>query len=1053
MSTSVLTRRPRSSAFVNYGIAVLSAAVAVAAAVAFNRLLGTGPAVSLFLCTIMFVAWAGGTGPALLTAALTILAFNWFFLQPVHSFSLEVGELARLVVFTAAALVVVVVSAAYHRAADSLRRARDEQAAMVLELQRLNKSLVGENAERRSVEAELRRSEMHLAATQHELQQTIDMIPGIVTCYRPDGERDFVNKPWRDYAGLTLSDIQGEGWRRIIHPDDAEESQRKWRISLATGEPFDFEHRLRRADGEWRWHMIRRVALRGTNGEILRWYGIGFDIEDQKRAEAALRDSEARLAEAQRELQATIDTIPVLVASYDRDGSLGYINRTGLDFSGLSDDDVKNNRWRGALHPDDLDAIQGQWLRCIATGEPFEAELRLRRHDGEYRWVATRRVPLRDNSGKVVRWYSAAFDIEDRKQAERALQKSERDLAEAKRELQQTIDMIPALASRYRPDGTTDFVNQTWRSFTGLSHESWTGRGSAVVHPDDRQRVEQAWAAHLAAAEPFDMEQRMRRADGEYRWYFVRRVPLRDAGGNVIAWYGAGYDIEDRKRAELALRAREAELAEAQRELQLTLDRIPTLAWQTRSDGYAEYLNKRWLDYTGLPLEQALGWEWQVAVHPDDLPGLLDRWREMLASGKAKEVEARMRRFDGEYRWFLFRPSPLRDEAGNVVRWYGTNTDIEDRKRAEHALQRSEAYLAEAQKLTLTGSFGWKIATGEIFWSEETYKIMGFERTIQPSLEIIIQRIHPDDRASVQRHLDRVADGQRNYDYEHRLLMPDGQIKYLHVRSQLVTDASGAEEMIGAVADVTEAKKAQEALQAAQAELAHASRVAVLGEISASIAHEVNQPLAAIVANGEACLRFLAREEPDLNDVRGAVEWIVKDGNRAGDVIQRVRALTRKTDGHRAALDVNDAIDDVVVLLQRELLAHRISVRRDLAAGLPSVLADRVQLQQVIINLTMNAIEAMQAVADRDRRLTIRSYQDESGQVIVAVEDSGAGFTAESQDRLFHAFFSTKPGGLGMGLSICRSIIEAHGGRLSASAKADRGATFQFALPLAEDAA
>src|SRR5256885_4367394 len=282
------------------------------------------------------------------------------------------------------------------------------------------------------------------------------------------------------------------------------------------------------------------------------------------------------------------------------------------------------------------------------------------------------------------------------------------------------------------------------------------------------------------------------------------------------------------------------------------------------------------------------------------------------------------------------------------------------------------------------------------------------------SLDVIMQRVHPDDRAVVQRHRDRVADGHRNFDYEERLLMPDGQIKHLHVRSQLVRDASGAEEIIGAVADVTEAKKAQEALQAAQAELAHASRVAVLGEISASIAHEVNQPLAAIVANGEACLRFLAREQPDLNDVRGAVEWIVKDGNRAGDVIQRVRTLTRKTDTQRAALDVNDAIDDALILLQRELSAHRISLERKLATGLPSVLADRVQLQQVIINLIMNAIEAMQAVADRPRRLTIRSHRDDAGRVIVAVKDSGGGFTAENQDRLFHAFFSTKPGGLGM---------------------------------------
>jgi PAS domain S-box-containing protein len=1052
MSTSVLPIQLKSSRIVNYGIGVLLAVAAVAGAVAFDRFLGTGPSVSLFLCTIMFVAWANGTGPALLAAALTILAFDWFFLEPLYSFNLELRDFARLALFTIAALVVVLLSSAYHRAADSLRRARDEQRGMVLELQQLNDSLRAENAGRQRVEAELRRSEAHLAETQRELQQTIDMIPGIVTCYSPNGERDFVNKPWRDYASLTLSDIQGEGWRKVIHPDDAEESQRKWHVSLTTGEPFVFEHRLRRADGEWRWHMIRRVALRGTNGEILRWYGIGFDIEDQKRAEAALRESEARLVEAQRELQATIDTIPLMVTSYTREGIRDFMNKTGLDYIGRTLEELMSDRWPNLIaHPDEFDSIETKWRASLAKGEPFHAEVRIRRADGQFRRHLTRRVPLRDGKGNILKWYAAALDIEDQKQAEDALRRSEADLAEARRELQLTIDTIPTLASRYRADGTTDFVNQTWRSYTGLGQESWTGRGSGVVHPDDRQRVEKAWVAHLAAAEPFEVEQRMRRADGEYRWYFVRRVPLRDDNGNVISWYGAGYDIEDRKRAELALRAREAELAEARQELQLTLDRIPSLAWQTRADGFAEYLNKPWLDYTGLPPERALGWEWQVAVHPQDLPGLLDRWQTMLASGVAEEVEARMRRFDGEYRWFLFRPSPLRNEAGNVVRWYGTNTDIEDRKRAETALQRSEAYLAEAQKLSLTGSFGWKINTGEIYWSEETYKIMGLERMLQPSLDIIMQRIHPDDRTFVQRQLDRAVHGDRNCDYEHRLLMPDGQIKHLHVLSHLVRDASGSEEMIGALMDVTQAKKAQEALQAAQAELAHASRVAVLGEISASIAHEVNQPLAAIVANGEACLRFLAREQPDLNDVRGTVEWIVKDGNRAGDVIQRVRTLTKKSDGHRAALDVNNAIDDVISLLQRELLAHRILLQPDLMANLHSVLADRVQLQQVLINLIMNAIEAMQAVEDRPRRLTIRSYQDR-GQVIVAVKDSGAGFTAESESRLFQAFFSTKTGGLGMGLSICHSIIEAHGGRLSASANADHGATFQFALPCAGEA-
>jgi PAS domain S-box-containing protein len=889
-------------------MAVVTAAVAVAAAVAFDRLLGTGQSVSLFLCAIMFGAWAYGTGPALLVTALTVLAFDGFILHPPGSLGFSFTDLARVGVFLFAALFLVALSAAQRRADETVKRARNEQEQTVRELQRLNESLRLENAERE-------RAGERASQVERELRATIDSLPALASRYRADGTTDFVNETWRSYTGLTQESWTGRG-SAVVHPDDRQRIEQAWVAHLATGEPFDVEQRMRRADGEYRWYFVRRVPLRDDSGNVIAWYGAGYDIEDRKRAELAQRESEARLVEAQRELQATIDTIPVVVSCFLPDGTSAFLNKTGRDFTGLSEDDIR--RGQRAFHPDDRERIQADWRACLESGEPFQAELRLRRRDGVYRWIATRRVPLRDNNGQIVKWYSASFDI------------------------------------------------------------------------------------------------------------------------------------EDRKRAEFALLERETELAEAQRELQLTLDRIPILAWQTRSDGYAEYLNKRWLDYTGLPLEKALGWEWQVAVHREDLPGLLVRWQRMLTSGNAEEVEARMRRFDGEYRWFLFRPAPLRDRAGNVIRWYGTNTDIEDRKRAESALRRSEAYLAEAQKLTLTGSFGWKIATGEIYWSEETYKIMGFERTVQPSLDIFLQRIHPDDRAFVQRHLDCVADGRRNLDYEQRLLMPDGQIKHLHVRSQLVRDASDAEEMIGAVADVTEAKKAQEALQVAQAELAHASRVTVLGEISASIAHEVNQPLAAIVANGQACLRFLARDQPDLNDVRGTVEWIVKDANRAGDVIQRVRALTKKTDTHRAALDVNDAVDDAIGLLRRELLAHRISLERDLATGLPSVLADRVQLQQVMINLIMNAFEAMQTVADRPRKLTIQSYQDDVGQVVVAVEDSGIGFTTDDQDHLFHAFFTTKLGGLGMGLRICRSIIEAHGGRLSASANAHHGATFRLTLPLAD---
>ena len=292
-----------------------------------------------------------------------------------------------------------------------------------------------------------------------------------------------------------------------------------------------------------------------------------------------------------------------------------------------------------------------------------------------------------------------------------------------------------------------------------------------------------------------------------------------------------------------------------------------------------------------------------------------------------------------------------------------------------------------------------------------------------------------------------MAIGLRDLDSEVRLLMPDEQIKHVRVVAHRLAYGSDKEGVVGALMDITSARKSQQALLASQSALAHASRVATLGEISATIAHEVNQPLAAIVANGQACLRFLHHDDPDLDDVRGAVEWIVKDGNRAADVIQRVRSLMKKADTRMLPLDINVAIQEVAALLQRELTAQNVELRLELQPGMPQVVADRVQIQQVIINLVMNGIEAMQAT-DQSRILVIQSRPDEASRILVAVKDCGAGLDEAAADRVFEAFFSTKPGGLGMGLSICRSIVEVHGGRLWATGNGrGPGATFQFALP------
>ena len=611
--------------------------------------------------------------------------------------------------------------------------------------------------------------------------------------------------------------------------------------------------------------------------------------------------------------------------------------------------------------------------------------------------------------------------------------------------LRVTVDTIPVLVARYSPSGENEFVNQTWRTYTGRSQEMFEDRGILNAHPDDRARIDRAWRHHVETGEAFETEQRLLRSDGEYYWYSLRRVPLHNESGDVIAWYSVGYDIEYIKRAETALRSSEAQLAEAQRELQLTIDSIPAMVSTYRPDGVHSYVNKIWTDYVGMTLKEAVSDRGNSLFHSDDPERAL--WRACLQSGEPLSTEAPIRGADGMFRWYSIRRVPLRNEEGKIVKWYSIGFNIEDRKRAENALQRSEAYLAEAQKLSRTGSFAWDTAGDEHFWSDETFLILGFDRAVRPSIDLSLQRVHPDDRNLMQQGLSSASDGSRELDSEVRLLMSDEQIKHVRVVARRLAYGSDKERVVGALMDITGARKSQQALLAAQSALAHASRVATLGEISATIAHEVNQPLAAIVANGQACLRFLHHDDPDLDDVRGAVEWIVKDGNRAADVIQRVRSLMKKADTRMLPLDINVAIQEVAALLQRELTAQNVELRLELQPGMPAVVADRVQIQQVIINLVMNGIEAMQAT-DRSRILVIQSRPDEASRILVAVKDCGAGLDEAAADRVFEAFFSTKPGGLGMGLSICRSIVEVHGGRLWATGNGrGPGATFQFALP------
>jgi PAS domain S-box-containing protein len=525
------------------------------------------------------------------------------------------------------------------------------------------------------------------------------------------------------------------------------------------------------------------------------------------------------------------------------------------------------------------------------------------------------------------------------------------------------------------------------------------------------------------------------------RGEFQHRVAV--TGSDELAHLGRVFNDTAQRLRDLY-----ASLQSSEDRLRLVIDTIPAHVWSARTDGSVDFINRRWQETTGLPVESALGWDWSSIVHPDDLPRYVEAWDSALSAGAAMESEARLRRTDGEYRWWLIRNVPLRDEQGQIVKWYGTAVDIEERHRAEDALRRSEASLHEAQRISHTGSWRHDVAAGTVTLSEEGTRLWGIDPDAsEPVVEHFFGRMHPDDAPLVERAYAMAQATKSEFLADFRLVRPDGTTRRIHSVGHPVLDASGElVEFVGAALDITERRAAEEALRQAQADLAHVSRVTTMGELTASLAHEVRQPIAAAVMNANSCVRWLAHAPPDVAEARAAAMRIVEDGQRATDIISRIRLVFTKGAPLRERVDVNELAREMVVLLRSEAMRYDVSVHTALADGLPEVTGDRVQLQQVLMNLIMNGIDAMSAVQG-PRDLTITSQRGEGAQVMVCVRDTGVGLPALRANQIFDAFFTTKEHGIGMGLSISRTIIESHGGRLWATDHPPRGASFCLTLP------
>jgi PAS domain S-box-containing protein len=750
-------------------------------------------------------------------------------------------------------------------------------------------------------------------------------------------------------------------------------------------------------------------------------------------ANEKLKRSEEALQAREGDFRSIIDMIPTLAWSAGSDGSASFLNRPWLDYTGLSAEKALNWGWKATIHPDDVPGLEENWRASLASGMPVEAEARMRRFDGAYRWFLHRANPLRDESERIVKWYGTCIDIEDRKRAEEVQRARERDL-------RSIIDTIPTLAWSTGPDGSADFLNRRWLDYTGLSEDQAQGWGwGTAIHPDDVDGLVKYWQSALASGAPVEAEARMRRFDSVYRWFLFRANPLRDESGKILRWYGTNVDIEDRKRVEEGLRASELSWRQI-------VDNIPGLVATMGPMGEVEFLNRQTLEYFGKTNEELKNWSLIGAVHPDDLPGVVEARKKCIEAGQVYEVEHRCRRADGVYRWFQVRGLPVRDREDKITGWYLLLTDIDDRKRAEAQFEQAYLRLAEAQRLSKTGSFITDLVADEHNWSEETFRIFEFDPSTKVTVQRIRNLIEPEDLPSFDAMIAGAVKGA-DVDFVFRIVTSRGAVKHIRGMARVIEQVEGRPLFIGALQDVTESKVSEESLSKARSELAHVARITTLNALTASIAHEINQPLASLITNASICLRRLNADPPNLGGARETAMRTIRDGNRTSDVITRLRALYSKKEFTPEPLDLNDATREVVALYLSDLQRNRVILKSELADALPLVTGDRVQLQQVILNLVRNASDAMISVDDRPRELLIRTEQEGADRVRLSVKDAGLGFSQEAADKLFQAFYTTKNDGMGIGLHVSHSIIEAHHGRLWATANDGPGATFSFAMP------
>ena len=733
------------------------------------------------------------------------------------------------------------------------------------------------------------------------------------------------------------------------------------------------------------------------------------------------------------------------------------------------------------VHPEDRQQVLDRYQKALKDKDDYLTEFRVLYPDGRLKYIRLIGHPVFNEAGEITEFVGTSVDVTEQRHREEALRRNETYLADAQR--------MTRTGSWAWVPGRDEWSYWSEEMFRVFEFDPRQGLPTVEmsrqrIHPEDRGQVSERARKTLQDKEEYVNDYRLQFPDGGLKYLHVIGHPVFNEAGDITEFVGTSIDVTEQKHIEEALRRSEAYLVEGQR---LTHTGSWSLNIASRQILHSSAEHTRMFGFDpekGTPRFE----EFLQRIHPEDQEHVLETFQTLMRSGGDLDLRYRIATPDCPVRYMHAIGHPVLKESSKPGEYVGITIDTterrrldQERERAENRLRRSEAYLAEAQRLSHTGSWAIDPVTGKtIYYSEEMFRIMGFEPTLDPPvLEAILQRIHPEDLAPIIEGVERtVAASEKSWivedqttsspglaalrselqgpmgpagdEVELRVMLPDGTLKYVRWYGHPILDKTGQfAEFVGTAMDVTERKKAEferERLRQLEVDLAHMNRISMLGELTASISHELKQPITAGITSARATLNWLARDEPNIEEARETAEATLKAGKRAAEIMDRLRALYTKTPPKRELLDGNEIIREIVALLSVEANRYKVSIHTDLGADVPMIMSDRVQVQQVLMNLVLNAIEALKETGGS---LSVKSRLNQEGLLQISVSDTGPGLPAMKEKQIFEPFFTTKPQGSGMGLAICRSIVESHAGHLWAVPNGDRGACFNFTLPVA----